>query len=256
MTDLPDQADLLELALSCADGALALLMHLDDSKAREILNVEYGGRETKIRADALLDQYLHERLDGSGLSILSEERISEFEEPQGASFWVVDPLDGSLNFLRGIGPSAISIGLWTNGGPALGVIASVASGDISYGGSALGAWTNGSRIGTSQVGEYSGATIATGLPSRVSRANDAQLLDRAATVAPFGKVRMIGSATTSLLRLAQGGLDAYFEDGIMLWDVAAGLALVEGAGGSIQIEDVGKWSYRVWSSNGWLSNPS
>jgi myo-inositol-1(or 4)-monophosphatase len=67
---------------------------------------------------------------------------------------------------------------------------------------------------------------------------------------------MLGSAAESLLLVAQGGVDVYFEDGIMLWDVAAGLAIVEGAGGAIEIEQGANWSCRIWSSNGMLRNPS
>ena len=256
MTDIPDEPGLLELARSCANGALTLLKGLDGSKGRDIISVEHGGRETKIRADALLDEYLYGRLEASGLSILSEERAREFQQPVGEAFWVVDPLDGSVNYLRGIGPSAISVGLWNLGRPVFGVIASVPSGDHSYGGRGLMSWKNDSLIRTSEVDEYSGAVISTGLPSRVARANDAQLIDLAATVAPFSKVRMLGSAAESLLLVAQGGVDVYFEDGIMLWDVAAGLAIVEGAGGAIEIEQGANWSCRIWSSNGMLRNPS
>jgi myo-inositol-1(or 4)-monophosphatase len=256
MTSAPDESELLDLARSSALGAQSMLSGLDPTKARDVVSVQHGGREVKIRADLLIDDYIHRRLEGSGLAILSEERVSEFKEPQSGAFWVVDPIDGSVNFLRGIGPSAISLGLWNLGRPAFGVIVNLASRELSFGGKGLRSRSSGSLIRTSAIEDHASAVIATGMPSRVSTSNDAQLLDLAATVSPFGKVRMIGSAAASLLLVAQGGLDAYFENGIMLWDVAAGLAIVEGAGGVIELDQRANWSYQIWSSNGHLRNPN
>ena len=71
----------------------------------------------------------------------------------------------------------------------------------------------------------------------------------------FAKVRMFGSAAVSLVYVARGVSDVYFEENIMLWDVAAGLAIVEGAGGTYTLKKTSvDWSYRVCASNEYLSS--
>jgi myo-inositol-1(or 4)-monophosphatase len=75
-------------------------------------------------------------------------------------------------------------------------------------------------------------------------------------VAPYAKVRMLGSAAVSLLHVANGSADAYCEQNIMLWDVAGGLGIVEGAGGKIVLRKAGgEWCYSVFASNPRLLPP-
>jgi myo-inositol-1(or 4)-monophosphatase len=97
-----------------------------------------------------------------------------------------------------------------------------------------GAFRDDRPIGVSTVADRSQAVLATGFPSGRDYGTDA-LTTFTQRVQAFKKIRMIGSAVLSLAMVAEGTFDAYFEEGIMLWDVAAGLALVAAAGGRIDV---------------------
>jgi myo-inositol-1(or 4)-monophosphatase len=164
--------------------------------------------------------------------------------------WVVDPLDGTVNFLRGIGPSAISVALWQGKSPLFGVLYSLNTGILSWGGKGLGAWSQGKQLRVSNVARANLAVIFTGIPARFPTENKERVLRFCNVFTKFNKVRMIGSAACSLLMVAQGDADAYFEDQIMLWDVAAGLAILQGAEGEFVINQESYTSpCRVFAAN-------
>jgi myo-inositol-1(or 4)-monophosphatase len=144
--------------------------------------------------------------------------------------WIVDPIDGSFNFYRGIPFGAISIALWQGDTPLLGVVYDFSHDDLFVGIVGSGAWRNAEMIHVSNISRQGEAVLATGIP--VSSLRDERYADRLVEMfRHFGKIRMFGSAALSLAYLACGRVDAYGEDEILLWDVAAGIALVEAAGG-------------------------
>jgi myo-inositol-1(or 4)-monophosphatase len=193
--------------------------------------VSREAREVKIDLDFALEKLiLNELQENSSWRILSEESSAEIE--LGKPFWVVDPLDGSLNRLRGIPFNSISIALCDNDEPILGVILDLSQGDLYYGSTALGAWMNEMPIHVSKVGFKGDAILCTGFPSSFDF--DSESSDRLGSVySNFHKVRMFGSAALSLAYVASGRCDSYWEERIKVWDVAAGLALVRAAGGVI-----------------------
>ena len=156
--------------------------------------------------------------------------------------WIVDPLDGSINFLRGIPSCAVSIGLIKDGEPILGVVYDFNREEMFSGIVGEGAWLNGRDIYISKVREKSEAIIMTGFPSYTDYSTEA--LDKyISMVQSFKKIRLIGSAALSLAYVASGRADAYYEKDIKIWDVVAGLALVKSAGGNytnIKIDKEGK----------------
>jgi myo-inositol-1(or 4)-monophosphatase len=196
-----------------------------------VVREELAGKEIKIAADAFLDGELRRRFLETGLSILTEES-GLIEQAAGELCWVVDPLDGSINYLRGAGPSAISVALIQGtAAPLFGVVFSLDRGTLSWGGPGLGAYSDGSPIRVSGARDIAGSIVCGGFPARFRTGDTHALSQYCGTIARFSKVRMIGSAASSLLMVAEGRVDAYFEEEIMLWDVAAGLAIIEGAGG-------------------------
>ncbi len=168
--------------------------------------------------------------------------------------WVVDPLDGSFNFHRGLPMAAVSIALWRSGRPVLGVIADVFRDEVFAGGENLGMRVNDREVSVSQIDKVSDAALCTGLPVGGSFSVEA-LTQAVHDMSNFKKVRYLGSAALSLAYVASGRADVYKENGIRLWDVAAGLALVVGAGGKVEFQphatDVTLLS--VHASNGRLS---
>ncbi len=191
--------------------------------------VKSWAKDVKVNADFETHGVILEMLKTSGIPILSEEDdIHDF----GMDIkWVVDPLDGSINFLRGIPSSAVSIALVCDGEPILGVVYDFNREEMFSGIVGKGAWLNGERISVSSVRERSEAILMTGFPSYTDYSREA-LNKYISLVQSFKKVRLLGSAALSLAYVASGRADTYYEKDIKIWDVAAGLALVKAAGGS------------------------
>ena len=192
--------------------------------------VAKSDREIKVNLDYSLEaEILQELRERSDLPILSEE--SDHVREDGL-WWIVDPLDGSLNWLRNIPFFSISIGLYRGIEPILGIVLDLVRDELYYGGKGLGAWLNDSPIRVSEINKKREAVLCTGFPSAYEfRPNREQTVE--SIYSEYLKVRMLGSAAMSLAYVARGSIDVYWEDHIKLWDVAAGIALVQAAGGSV-----------------------
>jgi myo-inositol-1(or 4)-monophosphatase len=150
--------------------------------------------------------------------------------------WAVDPLDGSVNYLRGYPHCAVSIALLRGGAPVLGVVDCFLLNERFTGVVGEGAWLNGSAIRVSTISDPAQGILQTGVPSRATAQSMTLFESRLRT---WRKVRMIGSAATALAYVAAGRAEAYRESGSMIWDVAAGCALVQAAGGQSNIAGAG-----------------
>jgi myo-inositol-1(or 4)-monophosphatase len=195
-------------------------------------------REWKIRADRKLEKVILQVLtEGSDYPILSEE--SGVLAGDGERQWLVDPLDGSVNFSRELPFSAISVGLWENGHPSLGVVLEIPARRLFSGIVDKGAWCDDIPIwrSASSCPIPSEAILCTGLPVGLNHTVEQfQVLFSAYQL--FGKTRMLGSAALMLCYVASGKCDSYWERRIALWDVGAALAIVKAAGGAIRVGEV------------------
>jgi len=194
------------------------------------------GREVKVEADQTMNRLICQALRrATPFRILSEESGSgRGDQPPHAYWWIVDPLDGSANFARGIPWSCVSIALWRGLTPLVGVIHDVERAEQFEGVVGQGARLNGVPIHVSRVRTPGGAVLCTGFPTR--RAYDARSLTRTVRqIQRYQKIRMLGSAALSLAYVACGRADVYEEERIALWDVAAGVAIVQAAGGCLQM---------------------
>jgi myo-inositol-1(or 4)-monophosphatase len=193
---------------------------------------EAGGREVKLDLDRQLSELLINNLQRDGVQVISEES-EESHAITDDVVWIIDPLDGSFNYLRNAGPSAICCALLEKNSPVLGVIFDLSSNQLYWGGPTFGSFCNDFPLTVSRQTQLSSALVYTGLPSRmeISAAHSLDALTHLLRHAQ--KVRMIGSAAISLAKVASGIGDVYSETSIMPWDVAAGVALVEGAGGLV-----------------------
>jgi myo-inositol-1(or 4)-monophosphatase len=219
----------LEVAVAAAVDAQSLLTRTGSRRQTAAI-----GREIKIAADARLDRRLVALLSrSSDWPIVSEESVRS--APSGSGYrWIIDPLDGTVNFMRGVPFSAISIALWKGSTPVLGVIRDVVRGEMFTGIVGAGAWLNGRRMRPSVVTQSSAAVLCTGFPvsTNMSTASIRRVIVGAQR---FNKVRLFGSAALSLAYVACGRVDAYRERDIKIWDIAAGAALVRAAGGTVQL---------------------
>lgn len=162
--------------------------------------------------------------------IVEEETITKKGENYN---WIIDPLDGTTNYIHGLSPYAISIALQKNNKTVLGVIYEISLDECFYACEESSAFLNGSKINVTEVTKVSDSLIATGFPYY-----DYHLLDKfLETIRYFMEnshgLRRLGSAATDLAYVACGRFEAFYEYSLNAWDVAAGAFIVEKAGGKV-----------------------
>ncbi len=229
MSDLKALLHLADTAAAAAGEAL-----LANRVQWGVIEAEHG-REVKIGADKHAEEIVLSAIAReSEYPIISEEAGWARAMQRGDRWvWAIDPLDGSVNYLRGYPHCGVSIALLDEGKPVLGVVDCFVTRERFSGAIGLGAWLNGAPMRVSEIANPAKGILQTGVPSRASDDSMRAFEQRLRT---WQKVRMIGSAATALAYVAAGRAEAYRESGSMIWDVAAGCALVEAAGGKVRIE--------------------
>lgn len=232
VSDLRELLSIAEAAAAAAGAALKA-----NRAAWSVIEVEHG-REVKIDADKHAEILILSQLsERTTFPIISEETGWTRAHERGDRYvWAVDPLDGSVNYLRRYPHCAVSIALLQDGAPVLGVVDCFVTDERFTGLVGEGAWINGAPMRVSDIAEPSSGILQTGVPSRASDASMKLFEHR---LKNWQKVRMIGSAATALAYVAAGRAEAYRESGSMIWDVAAGCALVKAAGGEFRIDGAG-----------------
>ena len=227
----PELAELFSIAKAVAVEAGDLLRaHRDEWTG--VASEE--GREVKVDADTRAEAIILDRLrERAPLPILSEE-AGWVDAGESDLVWAVDPLDGSINYIRGYPHCAVSIALLKQGKPVIGVVDCFLVGELFSGVVGQGAWVNDAPIQVSVAASPAIGILQTGIPAR-ARSDPSAMAELSARMAEWRKVRMIGSAASALAYVAAGRAEAYRESGSMLWDVAGGCALVEAAGGQVRI---------------------
>jgi len=161
-------------------------------------------------------------------AILAEESGATGKGPLQ---WVIDPLDGTHNYLRGIPHFCVSIALLDKGVPVHGVVFDPLRDELYTASKGDGAYINDRRMRVTRRENLGGAMIATGFPFRQREHLTAQLDITRAILGQAEDIRRSGSAALDLAYVAAGRLDGYFEIGLKPWDMAAGVLLVHEAGG-------------------------
>jgi len=248
------EVDLLELSKNAVICAFNKLIELDKQGVKQYVFSDEIPKEAKARADTIIEKILINKLLVSGLSILSEESGLSKGESNSTLRFVIDPIDGTVNFVRGISNCSISVALFDGDLPVFGVLASYPSGAIAWGGKKIGAFIDNLEIKVSSIDNSEKGILCTGFPSRF-QFNSESIFRQMNLMSEFSKVRMLGSASQSLLQVAQGSAEVYAETDIMVWDVAAGLAIVEGAGGIFSTSPGScEYALDVIASNGLIDN--
>lgn len=147
--------------------------------------------------------------------------------------WLVDPLDGTTNFLHGMPHWAISIALEHKGEIVSGVVYDPAKDEMFWAEKGAGAWMNDKRMRVSGRRTMSEAVFATGVPFGAKHTLPAMLQDLARLMPASAGVRRWGAASLDLAYVAAGRFDGYWEREVNAWDVAAGIILVREAGGTV-----------------------
>ncbi len=151
----------------------------------------------------------------------------------GVPQWIIDPLDGTANFLHGHPMYASSVAVARSGAVVAGAVTCATTGERWWATRGGGAWKNGRRIRVSSLRELEGALIGTGFPFKAKEQIPTYALQLGAVLRAGAGVRRGGSAALDLCYLAEGRFDAFWELFLNPWDFAAGSLIVEEAGGKM-----------------------
>lgn len=231
MTDLDELAD---LALSIAREAGALVVE-HQAAGVEIAHTKSSVTDIVTEADHASELLIRQRILGARPddSILGEEG-SAVDGGSGVR-WVVDPIDGTVNYAHGIPNYAISIGVEVDGEAVLGVVLNPAQGLEYTAVAGGGAFCNGAPIHVAEPVEPALAVVGTGFNYRQDvRVSQARTV--AAMLPRVADIRRFGSCALDLCAVADGSLDGYVEEGIGgAWDYTAGAVICREAGGEVQV---------------------
>ena len=219
--------------------------YLIDSKI-----ISYLDKDIKTMADIEMNEVIIARLSLTNIPIISEEKSNNSWSSKGY-YWIVDPLDGTLNFSRGFGCYSISISLWKDKSPVLSIVYDLYQNRLYISEKNKGSRLDDLLIQVSSTKFVKDAILATGFPSG-SNYQDDILSSLVTKIQQFKKVRAIGSASLMLAYVASGVFDVYYEKDIYLWDVAAGLGLISEAGGVFELKKTCEFKYEVLACNKYL----
>jgi myo-inositol-1(or 4)-monophosphatase len=241
---------------ACAVGTL-MRQHLHASKRAHSVSQHDIKLDLDVRSQKLIEKSLHAAFPQ--IALLGEEGTAG--DPQAQYRWVVDPIDGTVNFAYGIPHACVSIALQQRlDQPAqtpryqteLGVIYDPFCGELWTALRGQPARLNGKTIRVSRRAKLADAIVSVGLTK--SAKNFSATLPYFNRLVPrVRKIRMMGAAALALAYVACGRFDAYIEREIRLWDVAAGGLLIECAGGEFWSQPLpGEHAYSIIASNGLL----
>ena len=220
------------------EAALNAGKYLLKNKSNLNVRIESGPKDTKLQADVEAENLIKKSISSiSKYPILAEESGKSVEN-LGDTFWVIDPLDGTANFSRDIPICCVSIGLVCNMKPILGVIYDFNNDDLYKANNITKeAFLNNKEIEVSKIDSKNEAVLVTGLPVNTNYENDS-LKKMIEDMQTWKKVRMIGSAAIASCYIASGKAELYKENGVFLWDIIAGAAIIESSGGNAKINNV------------------
>ena len=216
-------------------GGNVLLRHMHKLDALNVVEKERMDYASEVDGLAEAEIVKELRKAGPEYAVLGEE--GGHQPARGgrkARFtWVIDPLDGTSNDLRGIPHWCVSIALVDNGEPLHGVVFDPLRNELFIASKGSGAVLEDKRVRVSEHRDLEGALLCTGFAPRERARARAQLDCLGALLEQAEDVRRTGSAALDLAYVACGRLDGYFEGNIRPWDIAAGVLLVREAGGRV-----------------------
>lgn len=193
-----------------------------------------GPADFVTTADMTAEKTLFEELNRArpGYGFLLEER-GPVEGTDATHRWIVDPLDGTTNFMHAVPHFAISIALERNGTIVAGLVYNPVTDEMYTAERGAGAFLNDRRLRVSARRDLGQALLATGLPFMGQNHHEVELAELEAVMHKTAGVRRFGSAALDLAFVAAGRFDGFWEHALNPWDIAAGMLLVREAGGFV-----------------------
>ena len=213
----------LNLMIKACEKASKILIR-DFGEIENLQVSKKGPRDFVTNADRKVEKIIINELSKKNFSIISEEAGTVLKKNQN-SFWIIDPIDGTTNFLHGIPHFCISIALVINDEILSGVIFDPIKNEMFYAEKNNGAYINNQRIRVSNKKKIEDCLFATG-----SNNNKKTGLT----------TRRSGSSALDMAYVAAGRYDGYFQNNLNIWDVAAGIILISEAGGKVNNIDYSK----------------
>ena len=224
----------IEIAVRAAKIAGNLLL---ENKNELNNKISMSNKDIKLKADVSSESLIKEIITSSSVYPILAEETGKSKEDLGETFWVVDPLDGTANYNRDIPICCISIGLVYKMEPLAGVIYDFNNNDLYIGDTQKKIATiNDKEINVSNINQKKDGILITGLPHKTDYSDEA-LNNMVTDMQLWKKVRMIGSAAMASCYVASGKADLYKENGVFFWDIVAGAAIVNSAGGLAEISN-------------------
>ncbi len=207
---------------------------MQEAAAFDLSKLEYKGTNNLVsyvdkEAEKMIIKGLKGILPEAGF--IGEEGTSDFRSE--TTNWIIDPLDGTTNFVHGLPPFAISIGLLHHNELLVGVVHELNLKECFYAWKGGGAYCNGKPIKVSAATSVKDSLIATGFPYTEFGKMETYLAILKEFMEHSHGVRRLGSAATDLAYVAAGRFEAFYEYNLNAWDVAAGILLVQEAGGKV-----------------------
>lgn len=214
-------------------GGNVLLRHMNRLDAINVIEKDRFDYASEV--DGLAEAEIIKELKRANpdYAILGEEGGAQKGRGGGRHTWVIDPLDGTSNYLHGFPHWCVSIALVENGETLHGVVFDPLRNELFTASRGSGAVLNDRRIRANERKDLAGAMLATGFPPRERARAGAQLECLRELLRDAEDVRRTGSAALDLAYIACGRTDGYFEAGLQPWDIAAGVLLVREAGGRV-----------------------
>jgi myo-inositol-1(or 4)-monophosphatase len=215
-------------------GGNVLLRHMHRLDAINVIEKDRFDYASEVDSLAEAEIIKELRRANPEYAILGEEGGKQAGGRNGGRFtWVIDPLDGTSNYLHGFPHWCVSIALVENGEPVHGVIFDPLRNELFTASRGSGAVLNERRIRVNERKDLTGAMLITGFPPRERSRSGPQLDCLRELLRDAEDMRRTGSAALDLAYIACGRADGYFEAGLQPWDIAAGVLLVREAGGRV-----------------------
>ena len=235
-----------ELKDLAVNAAMEAGNFLNENKLEEKEIHEEKGRDIKLIIDQDTEKLIRSNLQVTDIPILGEEYGGDIAD---GKYWVIDPIDGTANYFRGLDECCVSIALMEYEEALIGVIYNFNNDQMYTAIKDQGAFLNNTKISVSEITSRDKASITTGFPASETIESSMNFLQ---DLKDWKKVRMFGSAALSCAYVASGKCDYYAEKGVYLWDIAAGICLVKEAGGCVDLKPIDKERYEVVFSNNLL----
>lgn len=240
---------------ACRQADQQIIQPIRQQADLQVKNKDNSGRNFVTQADLDTEKFLKQTLNDilPGCGFIAEESFDGSITKE--LNWIIDPIDGTTNFMHNMPPFCISVALAFENDVQLGVIYDLFSKEVFYAWQGGGAWLNGKPITVSKTNTLRESLLVTGFPYEQGTHFDQWLSLFGNFLTKAQNVRRLGSAAIDMAYVAAGRFEAFYEYNLSPWDVAAGCIIVQEAGGKLSDFDGGSnylFGKQIVCSNGMI----